>query len=254
MLDKELKILQGFDPISLSQMDEVALLDRQDTKYLLKRNDFTRILEALQEEYFALEVVGKRRSHYRTLYFDSQDLLFYNLHQRGKKNRVKIRMRQYVDSSLTFLEIKLKNNKNRTVKFRKEIEGIHDTLSKDDLDFIDESYRLEEPLKASIMNDFHRITLVHKKKQERLTFDVDLDFENRKEEHRVLDDLVIAEMKQERFDRESRFAQLAKQLHIRPERVSKYCLGVALLIDDAKKNRIKEKLRRISKLSETLVV
>jgi hypothetical protein len=31
------EIIQSFEPISLSEMDSVALLDRKDTKYLFKR-------------------------------------------------------------------------------------------------------------------------------------------------------------------------------------------------------------------------
>lgn len=248
MLDRELKILQGFEPISLDLMEEVALLDREDTKYILSRRDLPRILESLCEQYYVLEIEGNRASHYKTLYFDDDRLEFYHLHQRGKRNRVKIRMRQYVDSALTFLEVKHKNNKGRTVKLREEVSGFSNTLNQENLDFIHESYPLDDELRPQILNDFHRITLVHKTDQERLTLDLDLSFVSNDGSEQRLDELVIAELKQTRFDRETAFAQLAKHLHIRPYRVSKYCLGVALLIDSAKKNQMKQKLRRIAKV------
>ena len=60
--------------------------------------------------------------------------------------------------------------------------------------------------------------------------------------------LVIAELKQENYNRQTLFAKILKGKLIRPERVSKYCLGVALLEEDIKKNEIKAKLRKINTL------
>jgi len=84
-LERELKILQGFDSISLEEMDEVALLDRHDTKYIFNRDELLMLLPRLKSDYKVLEVLGKRASAYTSLYFDSDKLDFYSLHQRGKK-------------------------------------------------------------------------------------------------------------------------------------------------------------------------
>lgn len=233
-------------------MDEVALLDRQDTKYILSREHFLSLLPHLSEDYYALETANSKSTLYHTLYFDSKDLEFYDLHQRGKLNRIKIRFRKYVDSGITFLEIKLKNNKGRTVKHRKPVGDIHEQLTTEDLDYIREASGIDRSLLPSVLTTFYRITLVHKKRAERLTLDYELCFEREGEEKVELPGLVIAELKQEIFDRESTFARLCKQLQIRPERISKYCLGVALLLENVKKNRIKAKLRRIAKLTDDL--
>lgn len=230
-------------------MDEVALLDRHDTKYIFNREELLTLLPLLRRDYYVLEVLGKRASAYMSLYFDSEKLDFYSLHQRGKKNRVKIRMRKYVDSELTFLEIKLKNNKNRTVKSRMEIEDISESLSPADMAFINETAGKQEELKPQVYNEFNRITLVHKTEPERLTLDIGLSFSVPNGKRNPLEELVIAELKQDVVNRYSTFAQLAKKMMIRPERISKYCLGIALLIDDVKKNQIKEKLLRIAKLT-----
>ncbi|MDG1260535.1 MAG: hypothetical protein P8O05_02145, partial [Flavobacteriales bacterium] len=64
-----------------------------------------------------------------------------------------------------------------------------------------------------------------------------------------MNQLVVAELKQDSVNRYSPFAKLTKEMLIRPERLSKYCLGIALLVDDVKKNRIKQKLLRITKIS-----
>ena len=251
-MKEELEILSDFETISLSEMDEVALMDRHDTKYVMSRKHFRRVLLMLSSEYRVLEVVGKRISQYENLYFDAKGLPFYHHHQRGKRNRVKVRMRKYTDSDITFLEIKHKNNKGRTIKSRKQIEDIDPLLDSDDISFLNEAYELNLSLNPAIANSFHRITLVHKEIEERLTFDLELKFETNDHRHFEISDLVIAELKQDQYNRESTFAKVAKQLQIRPERLSKYCLGIALLFDDVKKNQIKRKLRRIAKISDEL--
>lgn len=248
-MERELNILQGFESITLGEMDDVALLDRHDTKYIFNREELIAMLPQLQEHYRVLEVNGNRASLYHSLYFDSENLDFYSLHQRGKKNRLKIRMRKYVDSSLTFLEVKLKNNKGRTVKSRVEIDDIEETLSPANLKFIEEAAGKQDQLDAQIFNEFHRITLVHKVEQERLTLDIQLTFKNTDGETSKMNQLVVAELKQDSVNRYSPFAKLTKEMLIRPERLSKYCLGIALLVDDVKKNRIKQKLLRIAKIS-----
>ncbi|MGK0279252.1 MAG: hypothetical protein ACI9RU_002028, partial [Litorivivens sp.] len=111
----ELKnIVDAFEPISLSEMEGTALLDRTDTKFMLDQGTLIELLKEVQGDYRILEVKGIRMNRYKTLYFDTPDLDFYHLHQNGKKNRHKVRSRKYLDSDLCFLEVKFKNNKGRT--------------------------------------------------------------------------------------------------------------------------------------------
>jgi hypothetical protein len=63
--------LKEFNKISLSQMDNVSLMRRIDTKYLLTQNDLLKILPSLKEDYKILEINGNRLMSYATLYFDS---------------------------------------------------------------------------------------------------------------------------------------------------------------------------------------
>lgn len=251
-MKKELEILSGFESISLPEMDGVELMDRRDTKFVMSRDEFRSILLALEGEYQVLEIQGDRCTPYENLYFDGPDFVFYHEHQRGKKNRMKLRMRKYANSDLSFLEVKLKNNKNRTVKHRMEIEDIHHDFSQEDIAFLKESVENIENLQPTLFNYFNRVTLVHRKNEERLTFDMDLRFEKLNGEEQLINEVVIAELKQGRFNRESTFAQLAKQLQIRPTRLSKYCLGIALLNENVKKNRMKGKLRFLKKLFPNL--
>ena len=63
--------------------------------------------------YKCVEIENKRVSQYQTLYYDTKDMKLYNEHHNGHLNRYKIRHRTYVDSNLSFLEVKFKNNKGR---------------------------------------------------------------------------------------------------------------------------------------------
>ena len=247
-LDNVLKILQGFQPITLEQMDSVALLDRHDTKYILHLRDVVDMLPFLMSDYAVLEVNNFRMSPYESQYFDTEDLLFYTLHQRGKRNRLKVRIRKYGSTGASFLEAKFKTNTERTVKYRKPIADIRDYLTSDDLVFLGDNVGEQPKLIPTLFNAFDRITLANLATGERMTLDLNLRFRDADGQESHFDTLAIAELKQPVFDREATFARLAKERHIRPDSVSKYCLGIGMLNDAAKKNFINVKLRRIRKL------
>ena len=62
--------------------------------------------------------------------------------------------------------------------------------------------------------------------------------------------IVIAEVKQERMSRSSDFMRIAKEMHILPIRISKYCLTTLSLNPELKQNRFKEKVLFINKLKK----
>ena len=111
-------IVKSFEPISLAQMESVKLMNRIDTKYAVSRAALPAILEAAKADYYVQEIDGKRIATYDTMYYDTESLDMYVRHHDRQLVRQKIRIRQYVDSDLTFLEIKRKNNKGRTKKKR----------------------------------------------------------------------------------------------------------------------------------------
>ena len=89
--------------------------------------------------------------------------------------------------------------------------------------------------------------MVHKSKKERLTIDINLTFKNNEKEGN-LNDIVIAEVKQERMSRSSDFIRIAKEMSILPIRLSKYCISTMQLWPSIKQNRFKKKLLFINKL------
>ena len=230
-------------------MDEVKLMNRTDTKFAFRVNNLEELLEKMQVFYKVLEVNGERIQTYKSLYFDTEDRKFYIDHHNSRVNRNKIRFREYVSSELTFLEVKLKNNKGKTIKKRIKVATISEKLSPEQKEYIEKitGKKLEVSAKQWIL--FSRITFVHKTKKERLTIDINLSFENKKEKGDIKE-IVIAEVKQERMSRSSDFIRIAKEMSILPMRLSKYCISTMQLNPNIKQNRFKKKQLFINKLKQ----
>tara|TARA_B100000902_G_scaffold208105_2_gene198117 strand:+ start:19104 stop:19850 length:747 start_codon:yes stop_codon:yes gene_type:complete len=243
-------IVSNFDCISLSQMDNVKLMNRTDTKFAFAYNKLAMLLEKMQPYYRILDINGKLIHDYKSLYYDTKERKFYIDHHNQRVNRNKIRFREYVGSNLTFLEIKLKNNKGRTIKKRMKVDAITDNLSDSHKEYINKVIGFPIDVSAKQRIDFSRITFVHKKKKERLTVDLDLVFEN-KESKGDLKEVVIAEVKQERMSRSSDFIRIAKEMSILPIRISKYCISTLELNPYLKQNRFKKKRIFINKLKQS---
>lgn len=243
------QILQHFDPISLLEMDRVKLMNRVDTKFAFSVDELKHLLPRLAENYMVLEIEGTRTPFYESLYFDDEKFTFFSEHHRARGHRFKVRVRNYVESNLFFLEIKEKI-KGRTDKKRIKIEGFPDQLKGSQKEFVEKIVHNTEELQPVMWNSFHRMTLVNKTDQERLTLDFDLKFKRGNDEY-LLDKLVIAELKQENVHRESPFYQLMKSEQIRAYRLSKYCLGMTELYGEGflKFNRFKKKLLHLKKIN-----
>ena len=229
-------------------MDAVKLLNRTDTKFVIPKDLFVRILPLLKENYKVLEIKNKRVAQYKTLYFDTDDFDFYTHHHNGWPNRYKVRMRKYIDSGLCYLEIKNKK-KGRTIKKRIQIADFEEEISETSLQFISDVIPNDIHLIKKMWNSFNRITLVNKTDKERLTLDIGLGFQwNDKD--LSLQNVIIGEVKQEKVNRNSPFMKLIKENGVRPLRVSKYCIGAKLLYPALKNNRFKEKHIHINKINE----
>jgi hypothetical protein len=244
------QLLVPFSKIGLADMDNVKLMNRVDTKFVLTNEQLEEVLPLLSEHYHVVEIVGKTICSYESLYYDNKELDFYHDHHKKRLNRVKIRYRKYLDSDISFLEIKHKY-KGRTNKMRIPSSELHEVLPQDHLEFINESVDLSftEDLIPTLVNNYRRITLVGKELPERLTLDLDLSF-RKGDQTADLDYLAIAELKQAKVSRKSPFFSLMKERQIRPLRLSKYCIGILQLSQsvDVKYNRFKKKVLKIDKL------
>ncbi|HJM15847.1 MAG TPA: polyphosphate polymerase domain-containing protein [Flavobacteriales bacterium] len=241
--------LSRFEKITLSEMDNVKLMSRTDTKFAFNISILPKVLEKLSQFYRVMEIDGDRLHHYKSLYFDTEDRKFYTEHHNRRVNRNKIRFREYVGSDLTFLEIKLKNNKGKTIKKRIKVDSISEKITEKQQEYIDKIIGYTIKVNAKQWIKFSRVTFVHKTKKERLTMDVNLTF-NTNEEKGDLKNIVIAEVKQERMSRSSDFMKIVKEMRILPFRLSKYCMSSMQLWPQLKQNRFKEKQRFVNKLQK----
>jgi hypothetical protein len=180
-------------------MDAVKLLNRTDTKFVIPKDLFVRILPLLKENYKVLEIKNKRVAQYKTLYFDTDDFDFYTNHHNGWPNRYKVRMRKYIDSGLCYLEIKNKK-KGRTIKKRIQIADFEEEMSETSLQFISDVIPNDILLIKKLWNSFNRITLVNKIDKERLTLDIGLGFQWN-EMDISLEYLIFGEVKQVKVNR-----------------------------------------------------
>ncbi len=247
----EIKIvdLTKFNTLSLSEMDNVSLMRRVDTKFIFHTDILQKILSEIQSQYFVLSINNNSLQKYATHYFDDEKLSFYNDHHNKKQNRLKIRMREYLHSKITFLEIKNKI-KGQTIKNRIQIKKISDDIA-EHKNFLNKHFNDQIEINKTLSNTFDRITFVNKAKTERLTIDLNLSFSQTKKTVK-LNKIAVDELKKKRIDRNSLFYQLMKQNLIRPTRISKYCIGL-LLLDPLKKikyNRFKQKLILLNNLQK----
>ena len=240
-------ILQKFSPISLKEMDSVKLMNRADTKYIFRNGSLPDILEELTNDYFILEVDGVRNNRYNTVYYDTDDFMFFHLHRRGKANRNKVRLRTYLESDKHYFEIKHKSNKGRTLKDRIKRKEFDINISQKAGDFLFDKTRInKEDINPKLWASFSRITLVNKNIPERLTIDTELYYKNEDKE-KSLPELVIAEVKQEK-KRRSVFDDLMHKYRFQEVSISKYCFGIIFLYEDIRMNNFKPKLTLLNKL------
>ena len=250
MTPQILDIVNSMRPITLGEMKEVKLMNRIDTKYLVTSDELLAILQGVREHYYAQEVEGNRLSPYSTVYYDTEDLRMYIIHHDRHLVRDKVRVRTYVDSNLTFCEVKHKTNKGRTKKKRIEVQsGVNILKDPETVAFLAERQPYPvDSLKPQLETAFDRITLVNFEKTERLTIDCNLNFRNFTAGTTAsMDDLVIMELKQDGRAR-SLLKEVLFELRIKPYKISKYCIGTAMTRPEVKQNRFKKKIRRINKL------
>lgn len=243
-------ILSNFNPISLTEMEDVKLMDRVDTKFAFSANKLGEVLENLQKDYRVFEIENTRMPSYESLYFDDAEFTSFHDHHKGKMSRFKIRIRKYVESNILFLEVKHKF-KGRTNKSRISATGFEQHLNTTQKEFIQLKTSESHDLKPFLWNSFNRITLVNNAKDERLTLDLNVTF-NWSTNTQKFENLIIAELKQESLNRDSPFFVLMKKLQIRPYRLSKYCIGTIEMHSDKdlKFNRFKKKLLTLKKIND----
>lgn len=240
-----------FETIKLKEMGAVKLMNRMDHKYWFHIDFLPGLLSSVSDDYYVLEIDGQSELPYSTSYFDTHQNHMFVAHHNGKLNRYKIRRRSYVSSGISFLEVKFKNNKGRTMKKRISSDINSLQFNEKESDFIESSSPFSTgDLNLSLINSFSRITIVNKNFKERCTIDLGLAYEYAGK-HVSLNDLVIVEIKIDGLAKASPLAKALSAQRIRPAGFSKYCVGRTVTDSDLKRNYFKNKIRRIEKTIHT---
>ncbi len=241
------EILDRFEVIELEHTKKVSFLKRCDFKYALSLEQLTSILEEVESDYYMMYINDVRIQSYRTTYFDTKDNMFYLTHHNGRNNRLKVRKREYLDSDITFFEIKKKNLAGKTSKSR----IVTDTKTDDAINAVENEFlekitgRTIEGLTPKIDTNFRRITLVSKLFNERVTIDLGLSFNNYNGTTRQTKEFVIIEVKCDQYTKQTVMRQALKKRIIRSSGFSKYCVGRAITEPTLKRNKFKQKIKLI---------
>ena len=246
--------IRGFSTHDLSSISNSGLMNRVDSKFLLPLNSIYQVLQACSSDYTVLMIDNVTVFQYNNIYFDTTDLSFYKQHHNRKLNRHKVRHRQYADVGTSFLEVKFKNNKGRTIKNRCLADADPMlALSQNYSLLYDQGISAPSKLIASLACSYQRISLANNARNERLTFDLNINFasmlsHSNPEDSFCLSNFFMAELKQEKLNRQSPFYRLMRDMGIRPKGFSKYCMGQSLTNNKhIKTNRFKANLLRLKK-------
>lgn len=244
------ELLADLEPITLDEMKDIRLMNRTDTKFVTNKENLARMLELAQGKYYAQFHNNSKIANYMTTYWDTEKHHFYIDHHNGRAPRQKVRVRTYMDSDDTFLEIKTKNNHGRTKKKRVKVPSQQITGENGNEEFLKERVNLGlADLHPTVRNQFHRITLVNYGKTERLTIDYDVNFLNMETDKAAdVGSIVIIELKRD-GNVFSPVLDILRQLRIKPSGFSKYCIGTVLTNDEIKQNNFKKRLITFNKLA-----
>ncbi len=228
--------LDLFAPIDLaSVVDSANLQTRIDSKYLLAPDAYGRFCDRLARlgDWRCLEIGGRRRFAYESIYFDTPELLTYRQHRQGRRHRFKVRSRTYADSGECAFEVKLKGARADTVKERMEYRAADaGRLAPDAAEFLAatlrRAYGMAVPLGMAprVRTDYRRHTLVDLDAATRITCDEELTVTGatgRAAARRV----CLVEVKSAQAG--GPVDRMLWQSGARPVSVSKYCLAAAAL-------------------------
>jgi hypothetical protein len=250
--------LSTFETVSLDGLnDKAAMLERLDNKYIVSADRLLPAFSRFADLFDVLEITGKRAFTYATDYFDDDTAQAYHDHHQGRRKRCKVRIRNYVDAGFSYLEVKLKDTRDATVKKRLRLPTLSRDLSVESLSFIDACHSdmygtpLGRHLRPVISMQYERITLVAKEGGERMTIDTRLSFRGTEFERRAAPQMFVLETKSARGNGIA--DKILRMEHLHPTtRCSKYCMGMAALGLVDRHNMFLPALRKLDIFSQPL--
>jgi hypothetical protein len=246
-------VFASLDPISLDELTaRAALLTRRDRKYVLPVEDLDGLLARLEPGTRALEIDGRRRFGYESVYFDTGDLVCYRGAAYGRRRRFKVRTRTYLDTDGCFVEVKTRGPRGATVKTREPYRcDERDTLTLAAWAFAHDALctaGVAAPragaLAATLVSRYERSTLFLPCAGARATVDTGLTWCSADgDDERALPGLAVVETKAGATP--SSLDRALWRAGHRPVRLSKYGTGMAVLHPDLPATRWRRTLDRL---------
>lgn len=244
--------LEELPPIGLEELLERALLQtRMDRKYVIPVETVNDLLGVLPPGTRILEIGDARGFDYRSLYFDTPDLVSYRLAAHRRRRRFKVRTRVYEQSGECWLEVKTSGGRSNTVKQRLPYElPDHATLAPG-RHFVDAtlaenriagSHRFT--FSPTLTTRYHRTTLYLPATGSRVTIDTGLRWQDGQDGDHVLHLPGTAVVETKTGSTASHVDRLLWRNRYRPSRISKYATGLAALRPDLPAAPWRRTLRR----------
>jgi hypothetical protein len=233
--------------VGLAELEATAaLLARRDRKYIVPLPVAVRLADELAAACRVLEIGGRRRFRYESVYFDTPDAASYLASARGRPRRYKVRTRTYLDSGRCLLEVKVRAPQGRTLKVRHE----HPVALRGALDPAARSFagaspligEASETLEPALATRYARATLLVGSDRARVT--IDTDVEACAPDGRVVALVGMAIVETKSGGPPSEADRILWDLGHRPTRVSKYCTSLAALHPHLPANRWTRALRQ----------
>jgi hypothetical protein len=248
-------LTRAFRPISLDALNaKAAMLERLDHKYVVRAEALRALAPALAAQFDVLEIDGVRSFTYETCYFDDAERRSYFDHHQGRRQRMKVRVRKYVDTALCFVEVKLKDKRGSTVKKRLPYPlDQYGTLDERAMAHVQCSHEalygrpFEGRLEPVLRMSYRRTTLVAKEGGERMTIDSRIRFGDDGDLAALDDDVFIVETKSAHGH--GLADAILRRHHQHPtDGCSKYCVGMSATGNVQRYNRFRPALARLGAL------
>ena len=245
------RTMARLDPVGLDELlERAALQERVDRKYLLPTTEVEPLVESLGPGARILQIDDRRTFDYESVYFDTPDFTCYLLAAHRRRPRFKIRTRTYVDSAECWLEVKTRDKRGHTVKYRQEHDfGLPDALTATGRTFTDLVVSnaampgaTDLSLGPTLVTSYRRSTLYLPATDSRVTIDTDLRWELDTGETVALPEMAIVETKT--AARVSQADRLLWRSGRRPTQISKYGTGLAALRPELPSTKWHRILRR----------
>jgi hypothetical protein len=235
------QLVEGFEPISLDELEEAAALQRRvDHKYLISYEQFAQLAAGMRRDHRVLEIESERVFAYESVYFDTESLRCYEDHIASRRPRFKARSRLYQATGSCVFEVKLKSGDGETDKrhLDQPVEA-HGSITSEAYEFLeatlaDAGFEVGE-LRPALITSFVRATFGSQSVPARATCDFRVHFSLPEgPATQVRDDLCLVEAKSE--DGRSPADRLLADIGVHPHSFSKYQVGTQALVKNGTKD------------------